>query len=280
MAERDSIPEGIDRRLLLDEIEAFLIAELALLDAGDLAGWRELFTEDGTYWAPARPDQANPLDEISLFYDDRSIMALRAERLAGPREQGRAPAPRTSHMVSNVELAGFAEGRRPPRGAGALPHAGIPAGNGAAQLRRPLRIQPGARGGRFAHRRQEGDGDQLRRRVLSAGDAVLRAASAWALGSRRDLAHTDRRPERRQSRRRSRWQSPMRASSGPAPRPIPRSGSRRVASAIPTTSSAMSSARCGSSSMSAASRRWRASCRSRPASSATATPTTISAWSA
>jgi len=110
MADRDSMPAGVDRLLLLREIEAFLIAELALLDAGDLAGWRELFTEDGTYWAPARPDQANPLDEISLFYDDRSIMALRAERLAGPREQGRAPTPRTSHMVSNVELADFAEG--------------------------------------------------------------------------------------------------------------------------------------------------------------------------
>ena len=132
------MPAGVDRLLLLQEVEAFLIAELALLDAGDLAGWRELFTEDGTYWAPARPDQANPLDEISLFYDDRSIMALRAERLSGPREQGRAPVPRTSHMVSKRRARRVRGGRRPPRGAGVLPHAGIPAGNGAAQLRRPL----------------------------------------------------------------------------------------------------------------------------------------------
>ena len=104
MADRDSMPAGVDRLLLLREIEAFLIAELALLDAGDLAGWRELFTEDGTYWAPARPDQANPLDEISLFYDDREIMDLRIRRLRHPRVHAQIPHTRTSHVVGNFAL--------------------------------------------------------------------------------------------------------------------------------------------------------------------------------
>ena len=100
----------IEALLLLREIEEFIIAELALLDEGDLLAWRELFTEDGTYWAPARPDQESPLDQISLFYDDRAIMAVRAERLAPPRDHGRPPPPRTSHMVSNIEIIGREDG--------------------------------------------------------------------------------------------------------------------------------------------------------------------------
>ena len=110
MANPGSTPEGIERLLLLAEIEAFLIAELALLDKGDLVAWRDLFTEDGTYWAPARPEQGNPLDEISLFYDDKNIMAVRAKRLAQPRDHGRAPIPRTSHMVSNIEITTWIDG--------------------------------------------------------------------------------------------------------------------------------------------------------------------------
>ena len=104
MAGPDTIPEGVDKLVLLREIEEFLISELALLDDGDLAGWRDRFTEEGTYWAPARPEQENPLDEISLFYDDKNIMAVRVERLNQPRDHGRAPMPRTSHMISNLEI--------------------------------------------------------------------------------------------------------------------------------------------------------------------------------
>ena len=104
MAEPDSQPSGMEKLLALREVEEFLITELALLDTGDLAGWRELFTDEGYYWAPARPDQENPLDEISLFYDDKSIMAVRIERLNQPRDHGRAPLPRTSHMISNIRI--------------------------------------------------------------------------------------------------------------------------------------------------------------------------------
>ena len=110
MTEQPGIPAGIDKILLLREIEEFFIVELGLLDNGDFAGWRELFTDDGHYWAPARPEQANPLDEISLFYDDKSIMAVRIERLNQPRDHGRAPMPRTSHMISNIGISSFEAG--------------------------------------------------------------------------------------------------------------------------------------------------------------------------
>ena len=62
-------------------IEAFLYREADLLDAGDLHSWRELFTEDGTYWMPVAVDQPDPLNHISIIYEDRLMMAIRAEMI-------------------------------------------------------------------------------------------------------------------------------------------------------------------------------------------------------
>ena len=101
-----TMPTGVERLLLLREVEDFLVHEVALLDRVDLSSWRELFSSDGYYWAPARPDQASPHEEISLFFDDRSIMAQRAQRLSQIRSHGAPPA-RTNHMVSNIALTGF-----------------------------------------------------------------------------------------------------------------------------------------------------------------------------
>ena len=36
-------------------------------------------------------------------------MGVRAERLAQPRDHSRAPIPRTSHMVSNIEIVSWAD---------------------------------------------------------------------------------------------------------------------------------------------------------------------------
>ena len=44
-----------------ERIELFLLHEARLLDQRRFEEWMELFTEDGYYWAPARPDQPAPL---------------------------------------------------------------------------------------------------------------------------------------------------------------------------------------------------------------------------
>ena len=54
-------------------IEDFLIHEARLLDERRFEEWRDLFTDDGRYWVPLKPDQQSP-DETSLFYDDRKII--------------------------------------------------------------------------------------------------------------------------------------------------------------------------------------------------------------
>ena len=53
------------------EIEEFLYREARLLDERRFEEWMNLFAEDGYYWVPAAPDQKDPYDGVSIFFDDR-----------------------------------------------------------------------------------------------------------------------------------------------------------------------------------------------------------------
>ena len=86
----------------LARFEAFLIHEAMLLDTRRFRDWMGLFTEDGTYWVPAVPDQASPFDQASLFYDDHDLMKTRVERLEHPRIHVQSPPSRTAHLIGNV----------------------------------------------------------------------------------------------------------------------------------------------------------------------------------
>jgi 3-phenylpropionate/cinnamic acid dioxygenase small subunit len=99
---------GIDRT----PFELFLIHEAALLDQRRFRDWMALFTEDGTYWVPAVPNQESPFDQASLFYDDRELMKTRIERLEHPRIHVQTPPSRTAHLIGNtmVESADAAAG--------------------------------------------------------------------------------------------------------------------------------------------------------------------------
>jgi 3-phenylpropionate/cinnamic acid dioxygenase small subunit len=84
--------------------EEFIIHEAALLDARRFRDWAALFADDGTYWVPAVPDQKSPLDQASLFYDDRDLMKTRIDRLEHPRIHVQTPPSRTAHLVGNVVI--------------------------------------------------------------------------------------------------------------------------------------------------------------------------------
>jgi benzoate/toluate 1,2-dioxygenase beta subunit len=91
---------GVDRR----PFEDFIVHEARLLDARRFRDWMGLFADDGTYWVPAVPDQPNPFDQASLFYDDRDLMRTRIERLEHPRIHVQTPPSRTAHLVGNVTV--------------------------------------------------------------------------------------------------------------------------------------------------------------------------------
>jgi benzoate/toluate 1,2-dioxygenase beta subunit len=84
---------------------AFLVAEARLLDAGQFEEWLALFVEDGFYWIPAAPGQSDPLNHLSIFYEDKSVLAMRVRRLGHPRVYSAQPATRTAHLIGNVTAA-------------------------------------------------------------------------------------------------------------------------------------------------------------------------------
>ena len=101
-----SIPETADA-LDLRAAEAFLFHEAELLDDGRFEEWMELFTPDGTYWVPIAPDQDNPFDMVSHYYDDRPYMEARFKRLREPTQLVYTARTRSHHHVSNVRVLGF-----------------------------------------------------------------------------------------------------------------------------------------------------------------------------
>jgi benzoate/toluate 1,2-dioxygenase beta subunit len=88
------------------EIEAFLYDEASLLDVPDLDKWMNLFTEDGTYWMPVKEDQADALNHISIFYDDRVMMEVRRRNYVHPRAASKDHYTRCSHVIGNVRSHG------------------------------------------------------------------------------------------------------------------------------------------------------------------------------
>ena len=92
------------------EVERFLIEEAALLDRGAFDAWVELFTADGWYWVPVSPAQTDPFDHVSLFFENKALMRMRAERLKHPRAHGMAAPIRTSRVLGNVLIHGGESG--------------------------------------------------------------------------------------------------------------------------------------------------------------------------
>jgi benzoate/toluate 1,2-dioxygenase beta subunit len=88
-------------------IEEFLYLEASFLDRPNLDAWIELYTEDGTYWMPAIEDQQDPLNHISLFYDDRVMMEIRRRNFVHPRAASKDYKVRASHLISNIRIAAF-----------------------------------------------------------------------------------------------------------------------------------------------------------------------------
>ena len=88
------------------KIEEFLYDEAALLDNPDLDSWINLYTEDGTYWMPVAEDQADPINHISLFYDDRVMMEVRRRNFVHPRAASKDHKVRSSHIIGNVRVGG------------------------------------------------------------------------------------------------------------------------------------------------------------------------------
>jgi benzoate/toluate 1,2-dioxygenase beta subunit len=84
--------------------EQFLLQEARLLDEGKFDDWLALFMPDAWYWVPSEPNQPDPVETVSLIYDDRQLLETRVRRLAGTRMYSQEPRSRTSRIVTNVTI--------------------------------------------------------------------------------------------------------------------------------------------------------------------------------
>ena len=82
----------------------FVIREARLLDEKRFDEWYELFADDGHYWVPAAPGQADPLLHNSLAYEDKLLLRLRVERLKSDRAFSLRPASRSLHVLQEPEV--------------------------------------------------------------------------------------------------------------------------------------------------------------------------------
>lgn len=103
------LPENV---LLQYEVEQFLYAEAALLDARKYREWLGLLADDIHYWMPIRRTvtlgdidrEFTKLGDMAYFDDDRGILEVRVRKLEAGSAWSEDPPSRSRHFVSNVRI--------------------------------------------------------------------------------------------------------------------------------------------------------------------------------
>jgi benzoate/toluate 1,2-dioxygenase beta subunit len=96
------IPGGYDLR----EVEQFLYREARFADESDYDSWEALWTDDALYWVPAGNDDAHPLEQMSVIYDNRNRISTRLKQLRTGKRYAQAPPSNLRRTINNVELLG------------------------------------------------------------------------------------------------------------------------------------------------------------------------------
>ncbi|WP_459617158.1 aromatic-ring-hydroxylating dioxygenase subunit beta [Bordetella sp. 2513F-2] len=77
----------------------FVYREARLLDEQRYEAWLDLYAEDAHYWMPLTHDQPDPRLHTSLMYEDKLLLRVRVERLAGQRTYSQQPRSRCHHLL-------------------------------------------------------------------------------------------------------------------------------------------------------------------------------------
>jgi len=101
-----------ERAVLQYEVEQFLYAEAALLDARKYRKWLSLVADDIHYWMPIRRTVTNAdldreftkLGDVAFFDDDRELLEMRVKKLEAGSAWSEDPPSRSRHLVTNVRI--------------------------------------------------------------------------------------------------------------------------------------------------------------------------------
>jgi len=96
------VPDGWDPR----EVEQFLFREARLADENDYDSWEALWTDDALYWVPAGGADIDPINQVSVIYDNRNRIATRMKQVRTGKRYAQAPPSNLRRIIGNVELLG------------------------------------------------------------------------------------------------------------------------------------------------------------------------------
>jgi len=105
----EPVPAGFDPR----EVEQFLYREARYADENDYDAWEALWTDDALYWVPAGSADIDPVNQVSVIYDNRSRISTRMKQVRTGKRYAQAPPSNLRRLISNVELL---RGRRNSEG--------------------------------------------------------------------------------------------------------------------------------------------------------------------
>ena len=87
-----------------DEFRALIEREARLLDQLRYDDWLAMYAAECVYWVPSTPKAGDPRREIAVMFDDRRRLEDRVYRLNTGFAWSQAPASRTVHLITNVEV--------------------------------------------------------------------------------------------------------------------------------------------------------------------------------
>jgi 3-phenylpropionate/cinnamic acid dioxygenase small subunit len=90
-------------------VQQFLFREARLLDERRLQEWLALYAEDAEYWVPYAWEQKSAKDHVSLFYETKSLLSMRVDRLERELSPLDSPMARVNHYLTNVTVEDGAE---------------------------------------------------------------------------------------------------------------------------------------------------------------------------
>ena len=97
----------MSRTISRAEVEEFLYAEAALLDAWDLEGWLALLSDDARYHVPSNEQRGgDPAETLFLIADDIHRIRARVARLQDRAAHAEQPRSRTRRLIANVRIVG------------------------------------------------------------------------------------------------------------------------------------------------------------------------------
>jgi len=108
MRERPDVPGDVAREVdfsdaeLHRRVERFLFHEARLLDEWRFEEWLQLFHPDGRYWVPQQWKQNDPVNHMSLYWEDVPLLRMRIDRLLHARTTSQMPRSRTAHQITNL----------------------------------------------------------------------------------------------------------------------------------------------------------------------------------